>query len=620
MRGLLFLVLLIVAVVAAVKRGNYSDAVPTEVWIVQLANGTDPHAVALQMGFTYLKEVAGYHAFRRLPASDSRRKSSAAIDEAMGTDPRVIRHERQIARQQQHRSPPVKSALAEKFGADAARRIEEQKARAKELRDSNTYNVGDPLYPEQWHLRAIGNTSVANVAADLVWNRHRTYRGSGSIIAIVDDGLNYMHPDIHGNYANLYSYDFNGDNRDPMASHGDTHGTSAAGVAAAMSNDVCGVGICPECVVAAMKLIAGPSSDYMEAEALGYESDAIQVYSNSWGPIDDGKTMAGPGYVTKAMLAQKSVSGRTGKGSIYVWAGGNGAQNGDNANYDSYANSRFTIAVGAIGADGKKAYYSEDGACIMVSAPSSGTPGRGITTVYTVHNGEATCTNAFGGTSAAAPLVAGGIALVLGKFPNLYRRDVLHLLALSSSQIDASDPDWTPKTMYGVRHSHKYGWGMLNMMEFTRLAINWLPVPQEQHCSTGRVPINYQLGETTGDYNWHIELGASIACRGPGATANGGAIDFVEYVEVTAWISHGSRGDLLVDLSGPDHVVSHLQIPHQDHSAYPSEGWTYGSARHFSRRMHGIWNVHVADTVRNGIRGTLQALRIDVYGYAAPPQ
>jgi hypothetical protein len=64
--------------------------------------------------------------------------------------------------------------------------------------------------------------------------------------------------------------------------------------------------------------------------------------------------------------------GRGGRGVVYVWAAGNGNEAQDNVGYDGYASSRFTIAVAAIASDGRAAWYSEPGAAILVTAPSSG--------------------------------------------------------------------------------------------------------------------------------------------------------------------------------------------------------------------------------------------------------
>ena len=85
--------------------------------------------------------------------------------------------------------------------------------------------------------------------------------------------------------------------------------------------------------------------------------------------------------------------GRGGRGSIYVWAGGNGKEKGDNANYDGYANSPLTISVGAFTKSGKKAGYSEEGACILISAPSSGGSGDPKIVTSTLSDRVDACTD-----------------------------------------------------------------------------------------------------------------------------------------------------------------------------------------------------------------------------------
>ena len=52
--------------------------------------------------------------------------------------------------------------------------------------------------------------------------------------------------------------------------------------------------------------------------------------------------------------------GRNGKGVIYVWAAGNGGQNGDSCAMDGYVSSIYTIAVGSVDQYGHQAPYDED--------------------------------------------------------------------------------------------------------------------------------------------------------------------------------------------------------------------------------------------------------------------
>ena len=73
-----------------------------------------------------------------------------------------------------------------------------------------------------------------------------------------------------------------------------------------------------------------------------------------------------------AALQEAVKSGRNGRGTIFVWAAGNGGKKGDNSNYDGFANRRETIAVTAFTNFDEPAPYAEGGANVLVAAPSSG--------------------------------------------------------------------------------------------------------------------------------------------------------------------------------------------------------------------------------------------------------
>ena len=53
------------------------------------------------------------------------------------------------------------------------------------------------------------------------------------------------------------------------------------------------------------------------------------------------------------------LQGRDGKGSIYVWASGNGGRVGDSCAADGYVMSIYTIAIGAASHDGSQAAFDE---------------------------------------------------------------------------------------------------------------------------------------------------------------------------------------------------------------------------------------------------------------------
>ena len=76
-------------------------------------------------------------------------------------------------------------------------------------------------------------------------------------------------------------------------------------------------------------------------------------------------------YVSKSVLAIihkcMSTQGRGGKGSIFVWANGNGGPSDDCA-ADGYSTSIYTISTGAVSVTGEQSYYDEECSAKMVSA------------------------------------------------------------------------------------------------------------------------------------------------------------------------------------------------------------------------------------------------------------
>jgi kexin len=152
----------------------------------------------------------------------------------------------------------------------------------------------------------------------------------------------------------------------------DRHGTRCAGEIAAVKNDVCGVGVAYNAKVAGIRILSKQISDADEAIALNYAYQENQIYSCSWGPPDDGKAMEAPGILIKKAILKGVQQGRGGKGSIFVFASGNGAASGDNCNYDGYTNSIYSITVGAIDRKGSHPYYSEHCSAQLVVTYSSG--------------------------------------------------------------------------------------------------------------------------------------------------------------------------------------------------------------------------------------------------------
>lgn len=483
--------------------------------------------------------------------------------------------------------------------------FEEQKRSRRFTRvlNNNKIDITDPLYKNQWHLFTLNMEDVWSMG----------YTGNGVTIGVVDDGLQTNHPDLHHNYISEYSYDYNYNDEDPSPSFYDSHGTSVAGVCCSVKNNgVCGVGVAYNAKVAGIRLIAAPAYDYTESYGLSHKWDHIDIYSNSWGPADNAYDLAGPGRLTKSTLAIGVQSGRNGKGSIYVWAGGNGGGNNDNCNYDGFASSRFTIAVGAMDYNNVRSWYSEPCAALMVTAPSSGVYNKGIVTTDLIGNAgysSGDCTAEFGGTSSATPVVSGAIALVLEANPSLTWRDVQHLIALTSMKVDFYNNDWSNENSRGYTHSHEYGFGLINPKKMVEKALNWVNVPIQKSCTSKHVFTNEPIPESSGGNGNGNGLVTTISmprCN----------IDFVEHVELIVFLEHPTRGEVEISLTSPESCTSILSEVHDDINVnYPYLGWTFTSVRHWGERSSGEWKVMTNDPVVNNVRGISKWMILNIHGY-----
>ena len=73
----------------------------------------------------------------------------------------------------------------------------------------------------------------------------------------------------------------------------------------------------------------------------------------------------------KTVLFFVSSQGRNGKGSIFIWASGNGGEN-DDCNCDGYTNSIYTISAGAATSYGLQPYYLEQCSSTLISSYGGG--------------------------------------------------------------------------------------------------------------------------------------------------------------------------------------------------------------------------------------------------------
>ncbi|XP_022252422.1 furin-like protease 1 [Limulus polyphemus] len=249
--------------------------------------------------------------------------------------------------------------------------------------------------------------------------------GKGVVVTILDDGLEKDHPDIKQNYDHKASFDVNNNDEDPQPRYdlinSNRHGTRCAGeVAAVANNSICSVGIAFDAGIGGVRMLDGDVTDAVEARSLSLNSQHIDIYSASWGPDDDGKTVDGPGKLATKAFIQGIEKGRGGLGSIFVWASGNGGRNHDNCNCDGYTNSIWTLSISSATENGLVPWYSEACSSTLATTYSSGSGGERQIITSDLHH---SCTSQHTGTSASAPLAAGICALTLEANKHLTWRD-----------------------------------------------------------------------------------------------------------------------------------------------------------------------------------------------------
>uniref|UniRef100_A0AAA9SPK9 Proprotein convertase subtilisin/kexin type 5 n=1 Tax=Bos taurus TaxID=9913 RepID=A0AAA9SPK9_BOVIN len=281
-------------------------------------------------------------------------------------------------------------------------------------RAQSTY-FNDPKWPSMWYMHCSDNTHPCQSDMNIEGAWKRGYTGKNIVVTILDDGIERTHPDLMQNYDALASCDVNGNDLDPMprydASNENKHGTRCAGeVAAAANNSHCTVGIAFNAKIGGVRMLDGDVTDMVEAKSVSFNPQHVHIYSASWGPDDDGKTVDGPAPLTRQAFENGVRMGRRGLGSVFVWASGNGGRSKDHCSCDGYTNSIYTISISSTAESGKKPWYLEECSSTLATTYSSGESydKKIITTDL-----RQRCTDNHTGTSASAPMAAGIIALAL---------------------------------------------------------------------------------------------------------------------------------------------------------------------------------------------------------------
>ncbi len=495
----------------------------------------------------------------------------------------------------------------------------------RQLQKHSTPN--DALFSSQWHLKNTGQGG-GRVGFDMnvssVWD---TYKGQGIKIAIVDDGLQILHPDLAPNADSANHYDWNDSPNDtnpaPSNFAEDFHGTSVGGVAAARGNNTLGVsGVAPEATLVGFRLISSTTSDWEDADAMSRGKDLISIKNNSWGAGGYAWSLRPAGGLMEAARQNATETGRQGKGTLFVWSAGNGREEGQQGQKDGFSNSMFILTVGATNNQGALTDYSETGSHLVVSAPSSG----GSVAIFTSdlignqgYNERGTAqgevadldyTHDFGGTSSAAPAVSGALALMLEANPDLNWRDVKEILLRTSTQLSPLDPGWISRqggdsSLPSIRHHQSFGGGQIDVQAAVTLAETWTslgPMIQDSRTSnaTATIPDNNTKG---------ISIVFDFSTTNPMR---------VEHAKLNLNVFHRYRGDLEIKLTSPSGAVSTLASKEFEDDGSDYLDWDFSSVRHWGESAKGKWVLTIRD-LDALTTGTFNSATLSLYGTEFAP-
>lgn len=495
--------------------------------------------------------------------------------------------------------------LFETGSVDAAQRLVNELQASPQVAfaavDSYTYNQRDAFVPNdpyflpvtgssgQWHLN---NTLVAgrdiNVAG--AWNRDIT--GAGVFAGAVDDGAEYTHPDLGPNFSLTNSTDFGGNDADPFPGTSDFHGTAVLGLIGARGGNGVGVtGVAPFANTFMLRIDFSNSttSDFIDAGL--YRSNLanplLQVKNHSYGPTSTFSSDSGE----RAAMEDSAASG-----TIHTRSAGNArGGNPEDSNRHEVRNSPWTIAVTALGSNGRFASYSSYGAHVICTTPSSSSGFLGLLTTDRAgsngYNGsnsfpDENYTTGFGGTSGAAPIAAGVFALMKQVNPSADVRFARHLVARTARVVDATDGSQTSDGGWktnaaGFKFNPNYGFGLLDADALTQAAAAWKRVTPSVSQSAGTINVAASIPD-----------GVAAGITRTWTVANPG---LVEAVMIRLNVTHTYRGDIQAFITSPS-GTRHRIINSAPGDSANNFNMRFSANGFWGEQAQGTWSIQLIDT------------------------
>jgi hypothetical protein len=313
------------------------------------------------------------------------------------------------------------------------------------------------------------------------------------------------------------------------------------------------------------------------------------------------------------------------------------------------------ITVGALGANGQRASYSTAGSAIWVSAPggefgldtnfiafSNDAPAMmttdqsGCSQGYVrssvanprnafqdarssthAENLDCNYTSTFNGTSSAAPGLSGAIALILEANPSLTWRDVKHILASTSTQVDASiaplsvalgDGNYIAEPAYttnaaGFAFHNWYGFGRVDVSAAVSMAKTMTPdnfgtFTETAYASSGTINLAIPDNSTAGAVNLITDSNGLV----------------IEAIKLRVIALHTFSGDLGVELTSPSGTRSVLFTIRNGFSGSDDLNFELLSNAFYGENSAGVWTIKVVDGAALDT-GTLTSWGLQIYGH-----
>lgn len=285
-------------------------------------------------------------------------------------------------------------------------------------------NTPGPTAEDEWRIYQY---ALDLFDAESIWREGFT--GKDVIVAIVDTGVNGLHPDLAGRMVNGLNARTGGTLVGAAQTDTNGHGSHCAGIVAAGFGGGKVVGLAPEAKIMPIGILGGYSTTRTNiASAIRWAVDnGARVLSNSWG---------GPGYT---LALKRGIDYALERGAIFVASAGN-----DHSYQHWHYPTGYTgvIGVAATTANDRVVGFSSRGDYVSVGAP-----GTNILSIFHINSLLSLPYTYMSGTSMACPYVSAAAALLKQKYPNANAYQIRKILELTA--VDIEEPGYDPASGYG---------------------------------------------------------------------------------------------------------------------------------------------------------------------------